>query len=607
MDVAGASLLPQSIPPVQDTPRVLIIDGKSCLGDLVREALREGGYEVHVCTDAEPVAQILQAFLPDLVIIDANTSTGSGFELCGELRNVEAARNVPILLAVEELSEQTVAHGLLAGADDVVAPGARLIELQARVRVQLRNRRDRDRLMRIRVERDTYQLEATVDALTGIANRRTFDKRFSAMCRAAHPLAVLFLDVDHFKRVNDTHGHGAGDKVLQAVAQCIYKAKRKGDVCARYGGEEFVLLLPNVTAAEAVAIAEEHRQSIEKLEVAPWLASGHITASVGVAFHEGAEAADPAALCRRADEALYEAKDHGRNRVVQAQIKAIEDTNVLETYLQKQLSNGRAGLPLLPAAAEEALKLAQDPRTDIGRIAKLVERDPSLAARFVALAGSAAYSGRIRPTSTTAALVRIGLFAARDLLLQVVYERAHEKLPIFSGEVTTSFARSVRTAVAARQLGKMIAPHYELAYLCGLLHDIGEARIYRILAAMPEAANEPDKVDDLIRRYHAAAGADVARAWSLPPDIATVCAGHHTAVTAHSPTGMKLVVGADAMVRLADLPKEVSSDVEHADVMLLKTLGVPQSAVPLLVDAVRIEALKEPEDGPISSAQLKRA
>lgn len=598
--MASVSFLPLSIPPTYvEAPRVLVVDGTSKLAELLKEALDQGGYDVMVCRDSDSIADIVRTNHPDLILIDVETSTGTGFELCGELRASDSTNHVPILLATTELTEATVTRGLLCGADDVVAAD-RKPELQARVRVQLRNKRDRDRLMRIRVERDAYQIEATVDALTQIPNRRTFDAKMAASFRAGGASALLFVDVDHFKQVNDKKGHDVGDKVLSAVAQALYRGKRKGDVCARYGGEEFVVLLADVGAKEAAVLAEMHRKEIERLAVPPHYSPGQITVSIGVAVRDD-EDGDVAALCRRADEALYQAKRSGRNRVSLAPIarpKDITPDNV-EAYLRKQLGTGRAGLPLLPEAAHQALRLAEDPRTDIARIAKLVDRDPALAARFVALAGSAAYSGRVRPSTTTAALVRIGLHAARDLLLQVVYERAHEKLPAFGAEVGRSFARSVRTAISARHLATRIHPSYDLAYLCGLLHDIGEARIYRILSGLPEAqAMGEDALAALVMRYHEAAGAEVARAWTLPSDIVLACENHHASIE-RAPTPVRIVMGADSLTRLIDCSDDVARDRENADVQRLVALGVSDAAIPLLVSGIREDTAKaeEPPSG----------
>ncbi|MEO8877071.1 MAG: diguanylate cyclase [Polyangiaceae bacterium] len=594
----GVSIFPQSLPPVLSDPSVLIVEGLSGLGPKLREALEQAGCKVHMCADGQPAAGMVEMLMPDLVLIDADMSSGTGFELCGELRATDAARQIPILIASNDLSEQTVSRGLLCGADDVVAVDRRLMELQARVRVQLRNKRDRDRLMAMRLERDSYQIEARIDALTGIPNRRTFDARMTKMFRSESDFSLLFVDIDHFKKVNDQHGHDAGDKVLQAVAQCLYGAKRSSDTVARYGGEEFVIMLPSTDGDDAFAIAEEHRTSVEKLAVQPWLDSGKISISIGLAVRERGDT-DPARICRRADEALYEAKRSGRNRVMRGPRSPKSDVtpDKVEAFILKQLATGRAGLPLLPEAAQEALRLAEDPHTDVGKIGKLVDRDPSLAARFVALAGSAVYSGRVRPTNTTTALVRIGLHAARDLLLQVVFERVHEKLPLYGKEVAESFARSVRTAVAARMLAKRIAPTYDLAYLCGLLHDIGEARLYRILAELPEAQHLGDAVSAIVQRHHEAAGAEVARVWKLPGDILTACEKHHDVPIERAPMPVRIVMGAAALVGVAEGSAEEMQDTDNPHLILLQKLGVSQGVVQLLAENVRIEWEKSQRRG----------
>jgi diguanylate cyclase (GGDEF)-like protein/putative nucleotidyltransferase with HDIG domain len=603
--MARISVIPRSsLPPAEPAvPRVLVVDGGSQLVPRLRDAL-ESFCEVHVCHDSEPVAEVIHMLAADLVLLDLRASAGSAFELCGELRATDAGSGVPILLVGDDsLDEQTVTRGLLCGADDVlVSAQHRVLELQARVRVQLRNKRDRDRLRRVRAERDNYRLEATLDALTGIPNRRTFDRKLTSVCREDARCALLFVDVDHFKRINDALGHDVGDKVLQAVAQCLDRARRPTDIVARYGGEEFVLVLRDVDARLARDEAERIRASVEKLTVPPWLRAGTITVSVGLTLRT-AEDTDPSRLCKRADEALYEAKRRGRNRVVErwADDEAVERPSTsmseLEAYLLKQIATGRAGLPLLPEAAQEALRLAEDPSTDIARIAKLVDRDPPLAARFVALAGSAAYSSGLKPTSTHAALVRVGLQASRDLLLQVVYERASTTLPTFRSEVAKCFDRSVRAAHAARHLARVLSPAYDLAYLCGLLHDIGEARVYRILAEAPASAKlRRDAVETLVQRHHGLAGAEVARAWNLPTDIVHACEQHHGPLE-RAPLAVRLVMGADALERLSQHTTVACRDASNPDVALLLRLGVPAPTVGLLVEGMRrtLEALANPD------------
>jgi diguanylate cyclase (GGDEF)-like protein len=201
--------------------------------------------------------------------------------------------------------------------------------LGAQAMISIASARLHDSLER-RVAERTAQLEdanrklailSTTDGLTGLANRRHFDEVLrSAAARAApdgQPLAVIMLDVDHFKKFNDHYGHQAGDACLSRVAQALAAATRHGDLAARYGGEEFSFVLPETGADEACRIGEQLRQSVAGLGLAhAATAAGQVTISVGIAFHAGPDACDPDTLMRRADDALYRAKAAGRNCVI---------------------------------------------------------------------------------------------------------------------------------------------------------------------------------------------------------------------------------------------------------------------------------------------------
>lgn len=612
------SLPPSSTPPIaEQAPRVVLFDGGSKLGPTVKKALDGAGYDLEVLGTWSNVDETMATMAPDLVLVDVAVE-GGGFELCGELRSTELGRQIPIVMLTSgALEEQLVARGLLCGADDFLCVTDRVVEFQARVRVQLRHKRDRDRLRRLRAERDNFRREAVVDALTGVPNRRATDARVEEAWSSGTPFSVVFVDVDDFKSVNDTYGHDVGDRVLKAVAQALGKSLRHGDHLGRWGGEEFVLLLSGATGPEACSLTEKHRMAIEGIRGKELGARSMITASFGVASFDP-NAPDPSdeSLCQRADGALYKAKRNGKNRVVLAAPLGSRNSRVsmrvsdmdlsprapecaaLEAALLKELATGRAGLPLLPEAAAEAMRLAEDPRTDMGRIARLVERDPPLAARFVAIAGSALYSRGVKPTSTQVALVRIGLAAARDLLLQAVYERSNQEPPLFRAEVTRSFNRSVHAGVAARMLARELRLSYDYAYLCGLLHDIGEARIYRILAQMPRAVEFPEFVESLVMRHHPRAGADVARSWHLPPEIVEACANHHGSHVG-APVPVKIVIGADALIRICDQPLDTPPAPE--DVALLIGIGLPEEATASLIAKVR-ETLTDAQ-GPQSPKQ----
>ena len=181
------------------------------------------------------------------------------------------------------------------------------------------------------VERRTRELEmlATTDELTGIANRRFFLRRLveeMKRCGRYHDsLAVILLDVDYFKQVNDTHGHEAGDRVLNAIAQILQAGIRETDLVARYGGEEFTVLLIAADEGKVRAKAEQIRQAVQEMQIAlPSVGSIQVTISLGAAVYRIAQGRDPDALLRAADEALYQAKREGRNRVAMANFSSTQ-------------------------------------------------------------------------------------------------------------------------------------------------------------------------------------------------------------------------------------------------------------------------------------------
>ncbi len=593
-----------SAPPIAESkPRVILLDGDSRLAETLLEPLTQSGYEVEVHEPSGNLTPIV-ASSPDLVLVDIQIGGGTGFEVCGELRTLEPGRHTPIILLTRDATdEQLVSRGLLCGADDCLSVTGRLLEFQARVRVQLRNKRDRDRMRRLRAERNDFRREAIQDGLTGLLNRRAIDLRLDDLALRGEPFGLIFVDVDHFKSINDGFGHDVGDEVLRAVAAALKQNRDPGHEVGRWGGEEFVILTGLTPSLEACRDpAERYREAVAALSF-PRLRGRKVTASFGVAWLDPRIDGDVDRLVQRADAALYRAKNGGRNRVELAGTKppslaapavpSLSPRDILEGELLVKLSSGRAGLPLLPEAAAAALRLAEDPATDISRIAKLVDRDPSLAARFVAVASSAVYSRGYRATSTQGAIVRIGLSASRDLLLQIVYERANEELPFFRSQVARSFQRSVREAVAARVVAREIGP-YEYAYLAALLRDIGEARIYRILAQLPAAIEAPEIAEDLVAKHHGKAGADVARAWNLPLDIVHVCESHHGAAEAHR-LPIRVVQGAETFVDLADFVGDRSLDdvqlpPEHLEA--LSRLGFRSERIKGVLDGV-IRALRD--------------
>jgi two-component system cell cycle response regulator len=296
---------------------------------VVAEAVEQRQELVQLCTgegyQASPVAtpEVLLSHPKasvDLILM-VQESHGKSLDLCGEVRTMEAFRRASIMLIAPTPPEpEQAAAALLAGADDFCSFDQRFrCELRARIRVHLRNKRMRDAVERLRGERNNLRSRADIDSLTGALGRRALFECVDKALKTAQPFAVLFADIDHFKRVNDTYGHQIGDLALQRVAETLTKERRAGDVCGRYGGEEFVLVVSDVSVREAERVAERHRRAVAGLRLAALGGPERITISIGVAAYDpGIPDPTVASILSRADAALYKAKGAGRDCVTMA-------------------------------------------------------------------------------------------------------------------------------------------------------------------------------------------------------------------------------------------------------------------------------------------------
>ena len=241
-----------------------------------------------------------------------------GLRLCSQIRSLERTRNVQILAVAEADNNARLVRGLEIGVNDYLIRPIDKNEMLARVRTQIKKKRYTERL------RDNVQMSiemAITDALTGLFNRRYMEMHLATLVEQAasrgKPIAVLVVDIDYFKAVNDSHGHDAGDDVLREFALRIRKAIRNIDLACRYGGEEFVIVMPETDMAVATMVAERLRRRIATEPFAIQQGAGNleVTISIGIAALSG-EGDNAAAILKRADTALYRAKRDGRNRVV---------------------------------------------------------------------------------------------------------------------------------------------------------------------------------------------------------------------------------------------------------------------------------------------------
>jgi two-component system cell cycle response regulator len=240
-----------------------------------------------------------------------------GLRLCAAFRSQEMTRHVPILALVEEGDHDRLARALDLGVNDYLVRPIDKNELVARVRTQIRRRRYQEQL---RADYERSMSLALTDTLTGLYNRRYASRHLATEIeqtkRSGKSLGLLLIDIDHFKSINDTHGHAAGDEVLRAVANRLSRHLRGFDTVARWGGEEFVVVMPEATLDVARSVAERLRR---KVAGGPVTISGGggdvtVTVSIGVAV-TGDEVSTMDDLLRAADAAMYFAKRNGRNRV----------------------------------------------------------------------------------------------------------------------------------------------------------------------------------------------------------------------------------------------------------------------------------------------------
>jgi diguanylate cyclase (GGDEF)-like protein len=272
---------------------------------------------VEAAWDGEEALACVHASPPDLILLDVMMPKIDGIEVVRRIKGDPSLPFIPIIMQTALETTEDKVEGLDAGADDYITKPINFAELEARVKSLLRIKALQEEL-----ESANARLRhmSQTDGLTGVDNRRHIEERLTEMfehaARLNEPLAVVMCDVDHFKSVNDTLGHQAGDAVLRQVAEVLRDSAREIDRVGRYGGEEFVVVLPGANAQDAQAFAERVRHAIAGRQFAYAGGTVRRTISLGVAGWPHPEIRHQEALVKAADEALYVAKETGRDRVV---------------------------------------------------------------------------------------------------------------------------------------------------------------------------------------------------------------------------------------------------------------------------------------------------
>ncbi|MCA1558028.1 MAG: diguanylate cyclase [Acidobacteria bacterium] len=300
---------------------ILVADDEPINRSLIQRRLERAGYRVLTAQNGREAVDMSRAERPDLVILDVMMPVMDGLEACQLIKADDTVRDTPVIFLSARDETEVKVSGLSLGANDYISKPFKAEELLARVYVALRLKRERDTLRRRAEEAiaraDVAQERAMTDALTGLLNRYGLQhilvREMAETRRYNRPLSCLMIDLDHFKSVNEMHGHAAGDTSLQQVTSVLTDNVRGSDVVFRYGGEEFLVLLPQTDLEGAISLAEKIRNAAHSRFFGDGEHIFSLTLSAGAATLWDNESGND--MIARADMALYQAKEQGRNRV----------------------------------------------------------------------------------------------------------------------------------------------------------------------------------------------------------------------------------------------------------------------------------------------------
>ncbi|HVF40261.1 MAG TPA: PleD family two-component system response regulator [Gemmatimonadaceae bacterium] len=311
-------------PAVYGRKRILVVDDHEDNVEVLRARLEARGYEVEGANDGLTALATTQKWVPDLILLDVMMPDMDGLEVVKRLKADKSLPFIPVIMQTALDSTERMVAGLEAGADDYVTKPINFAELEARVRSLLRIKKLQqdlaEREQQLSEMNDKLLHISLTDGLTGVDNRRSLEQRLHEMfehsLRLHEPIACVMCDIDHFKKVNDTYGHAAGDEVLKQFARILKKEAREIDRVGRYGGEEFLILLPGTVLDAAVTFAERLREKVDANTFSYDGGTLTRTMSCGVAAWPHPRVQGREELLKAADDALYVAKELGRNRVV---------------------------------------------------------------------------------------------------------------------------------------------------------------------------------------------------------------------------------------------------------------------------------------------------
>lgn len=344
--------------------KILAIDDSPVNLDLLQVIVTQMNHDLLTAEDGPQGLDIAFKVHPDLILLDIMMPGMDGYEVCQRLKANPQTVDIPVVfVSAREQSEDRIA-GLELGAVDYITKPFNQEEMRIRMDIIFQMIRMQEELVS----------QAYFDELTGLTNRRRFRETLNNEIKYAQrnhqPFSLVMIDIDHFKRINDTYGHLGGDVILRQLADILKTTIYQQDLAARYGGEEFVILMPNTPCDKAAAAGERIRSIIKKTQ---WRISAEnfsLSVSMGldtIDVHSPAEADE---LIQRADAALYVAKEQGRDRLVRWDHIDITKEDLLLNYEEYQLLEGQ----LLTLAGNIRTETAQTLSDLINRF--LAEKDP---------------------------------------------------------------------------------------------------------------------------------------------------------------------------------------------------------------------------------------
>ena len=301
---------------------ILIVDDTPANVDILKVILSREGYNVSMAPNGEVALNVIPRSMPDLILMDVMMPGLNGFEVCEKLKVDEATKEIPVIFVTAKSETEDIVKAFDVGGVDYITKPYQYREILSRIKTHLQNQTLLknnlllvEQLLKVNVELDKA---SRTDSLTGLSNRRDANEKIGQeMVRSARnekSFSLVLGDIDHFKKINDTYGHEAGDFVLTKVSRLMVDAVRRQDLVSRWGGEEFLIVLPETELAGGAILAENIRQKIESEKFVYNEQTMNVKISFGVCSSGSELSMDE--LIKKADDNLYRAKEAGRNKVV---------------------------------------------------------------------------------------------------------------------------------------------------------------------------------------------------------------------------------------------------------------------------------------------------